>query len=171
MPNWCEGVLKLRGKVKDLKKFALNGLERYWYKSFEEGNVKIDLDAEIDEYGGIFIEKRTKVENDTHSWVYFKDSKRMFLNKNLEWHFQEEDEEKVEYVCLDIKQAWDIEADDLLKISKEYNLDLKITAFECGMIFTRNVEIVDGQVIVDEEKKYKNCDEYFWEVYDPRLGG
>lgn len=170
MPNWCEGVLKLRGKRRDLKNFALNGLERYWHKSFEEGSVKIDLDAEINEYGGIFIEERTKVDS-TYSWVYFKDSKRMFLNKNLEWHFQEEDEEEIEYVCLDIKQAWDIEAEDLLRISKEYNLDLKITAFECGMIFTRNVEIIDGQIIVDEEKKYKNWDEYFWDVYDPRLGG
>lgn len=26
MPNWCEGTLKVRGTIKDLKNFVLNGL-------------------------------------------------------------------------------------------------------------------------------------------------
>lgn len=27
MPNWCEGFLKVRGKIANLKAFVLNGLQ------------------------------------------------------------------------------------------------------------------------------------------------
>lgn len=31
MPNWCKGVLKVRGKKKDLLNFLNNGIERWGY--------------------------------------------------------------------------------------------------------------------------------------------
>ena len=170
MPNWCEGILKLRGSKKDLVDFALNVLKRYGYldnNDYVTGASELPLNPEIDGYD-LFIENKSMIENTPrYSWIYFKDSKRVFLNENLDWGFYG-GENTIYVQVLDIKQAWDIDTEYLLKLAQEYHLDVKFNGFEMGMQFTREIEIVDNQVISDTTTEY---DDYEWEVYDPRLGG
>ena len=167
MPNWCEGVLKLRGIKKDLLSFAKNVFARHMYgASIIDDSVEIPLDMSINKYGDVFIPLSIKDDRD---WIWFKDSKRMFPTKDIEWHLWNDDTDEEYVVELDVKQAWDIDTDYLLTLARTYNLDIKITAFELGMRFTREVEIVDNKVIRDKKTEYG--DEYDWEVYDSRLGG
>lgn len=164
MPNWCEGVLKVRGKKKDLLNFINNEIVRYGYPRTEtDGYSLYPLDVKFDEFGDLFIEE---TDEKNHSWLYFNNSRRLFIEKNVEWHFWNEDEDELQ--VLDIKQAWRIDEDYFVDISKKYNIDFKIMAFECGMCFSQEIEVIKGELTQNKENTY---DDYNWEVYDPRLGG
>ena len=166
MPNWCEGILKLRGKKKNLIKFVENTLIRYIDNIETYKTEEIPLEASINEYGGFFVPASTKLNRD---WIYFKDSKRMFVTSYIDWDFYEEKENHIYIQQIDVKQAWNINSEYLLKIAQDYDLDIKIMAFEKGMQFTREIEIIDGKIINDIKTEYGN--EYKWKVYDFRLGG
>lgn len=45
---------------------------------------------------------------------------------------------------------------------------MKIYGFEKGMQFNRNVEIINGEILKDEEI---NFDDYKWECICPNIGG
>lgn len=165
MPNWCSGVLKVRGKKKNVVDFLNNEIERLGYPRDNEDNyTKYPLDIQLDEFGDIFVEE---TDDEHHSWLYFKDSRRLFIDDNIEWYF-DEDEEEEEIHTLDIKQAWKLEPDYFVNLSMKYNIDFKMMGFERGSCFTQEIEVVDGELILDNVKEYED---YEWEVYDPRLGG
>ena len=164
MPNWCEGVLKVRGKKKDLLNFINNEIVRYGYPRTETNDYTLyPLDVKFDEFGDVFIEE---TDEKNHSWLHFNNSRRLFIEKNVEWHFWTEDEDELQ--VLDIKQAWRIDEDYFVDISKKYNIDFKIMAFECGMCFSQEIEVIKGELTQNKKNTY---DDYNWEVYDPRLGG
>ena len=168
MPNWCSGVLKVRGKKKDLLNFLNNGIERHGYPRDESYEyTKYPLDAELDKFGDVFCKE---TDDEHHSWLYFKDSRRLFVDKNIEWYFSSNEDEEIIQV-LDIKQAWCIDADYFVKISKQYNVDFKLMCFEQGCQFVQEIEVVKGNIKKNKTKDYKRYKNYAWSVYDPRLGG
>ena len=172
MPNWCKGVLKVKGKKKDLLRFINEGIERYGYPRDEKDEyTKYPLNVETDEYGDTFV-NYTDEENNT--WLYFKDSRRCFIEDSINWIWDssEEAELEEEYIqCLDIKQAWRLEPDYFKEISKEYNIDFRMKGFESGCCFTQVIEIIKGVITINLVNEYKDYKEYQWDVYDPRLGG
>lgn len=172
MPNWCKGVLKVKGKKKDLLTFLNNGIERCGYPRDENDEyTKYPLNVETDEFGDVFVNYTDKTHD---SWLYFKDSRRCFIETSIEWYWDASDVEDLEeeYIkCLDIKQAWRLEPNYFKEISKEYNIDFKMMGFECGGCFTQEIEIIKGEISLDKVNEYKDCEQYQWEVYDPRLGG
>jgi hypothetical protein len=74
------------------------------------------------------------------------------------------------YVCAidDFCAAWGIDAKPFAEISKKYGVDFKIYAFERGMEFNQDIEIVAGEIVKDEEIKFGN---YVWECINPLIGG
>lgn len=172
MPNWCKGVLKVRGKKKDLINFLNNGIERYGWPRDEEGEyTKYPLNAETDEFGDTFVNQTDK-EHD--SWLYFKDSRRCFIEDNINWYWDSSEDEELEeeYIqCLDIKQAWRLEPDYFKETSEKYNVDFRMKGFECGYCFTQEIEVIKGEITLNQVNSYKEYQEYQWNVYDPRLGG
>lgn len=56
----------------------------------------------------------------------------------------------------------------MVNISKKYNVDLKIYAFEKGMEFNRDIEIHKGRIIKDNKIEFKD---YEWECINPLIGG
>ena len=162
MPNWCEGVLKIRGKKKNLIDFFQNGIVEFIYDN--DFTIKyIPLALKFDsEYDSISFNSKNGHD------LYVYGTSRMFL-KNLSFEFYfDEDEEVYNIFAIDVMQAWRIKSDDLVKISKKYGVDFRIKAFEKGIQFSQEVEVIDGKITIDTEIEYKN---YQWEVYDPRLGG
>lgn len=154
MPNWCEGTLKVRGKIEDLKKFVLEGLRPVDIL----GNAKEPL--KLNEYGECEYKGTCWIEN-TH---------RGFVN-NLDVYFcdfEEDDEPKV--ICLEARFAWGIDASQLRETCIKYNVDMKIYAFERGMEFNQDIEIVNGEIVRDEEINFKGKD-YLWECIMPTMGG
>ncbi len=149
MPNWCEGTLKVRGKKEDLIRFILECLKPVDYF----GNLLPPL--KMDEHNVIRYSDMCHIKGTHKGFV-----KRI-------WEFTDSFDE-IETICLDAKFAWSINADDLLAICKEFNVDMKIYAFEMGMEFNQEIEIVSGEVIYDNEITF---DDYDWECICPNMGG
>lgn len=160
MPNWCEGILKIRGKQKDIIKFIEEKFVLYNYTNQTMENIKYIDDGKYmtlpDER---FIEKEL--------WV--KDSRKMFVE--LTWDFEYLDnydmEERIT-LCCNCRQGWGIDTEDLANMSLQYNLAFKIYAFERGGEFNQDIEVKQGKIIKDETIKYKD---YVWECINPTIGG
>ena len=64
--------------------------------------------------------------------------------------------------------AWLIDVEYFAEMSKKYDIDFKIYAFEQGKEFNQNLEVVKGEIIKDEVIEF---DDYIWECIDPTIGG
>ncbi len=156
MPNWCEGTLKVRGTIKDLKNFVLNGL----LPVDPIGRMKEPLSLDGESETSIYILGIT----DT---LYIKGTRRAFCEPaDIDVCVDEPDDKAI--ITMPFKQAWAILSDDLLEVCKEFNVDIKIQGFEQGMRFSQIVEIVDGEIRQDEEIKY---DDWNWDCPCPDMGG
>lgn len=162
MPNWCKGTLKIRGKKENILNFLENGtslLKGFWFPE------EIRTEIKMNDYEEIEIKNITEDINT----LYIKGTRRNFIEKveNEIFIYNYDEEESI--ICLEnFKAAWGIDAEALRTISKKYNIDIKIFAFERGMEFNQDIEIIKGKIIKDEEIKFKN---YIWECIEPTLGG
>ena len=135
MPNWCEGVMKLRGPLTNIIRFlTANGLD---YSSWDDE---------------LIINKPTPIYRTTSA---FFEECEVYPHRGI-------------LSIPTFKSAWNIDSDEFVDISKEFNVDIHIFAWEQGMEFSREVEIIDGEVTKDVTKKYDNWD---WEVPFSDLGG
>lgn len=164
MPNWCEGNLKIRGKKENIIKFLEEGtslLDGFC----EPKEIKPKL--EVNEYDEIEIKNINK-EKDINC-LYIKGTTRYFIDpieNEIYIHHIDEDEQVI--YLENFKAAWNINADELRKISETYNIDIKIYGFECGMKFNQDIEIIKGKIIKDVVITFTD---YEWECIEPNIGG
>jgi hypothetical protein len=98
---------------------------------------------------------------------HVKGTKRNFVQTTyIEWEFEEKEENVL--ILENYKAAWSIDVAPLVALSKDYNVDFKIYAFEKGMQFNQDMEVVKGKVVKNDTIKW---DDYRWECIDPSLGG
>lgn len=164
MPNWCEGNLKIRGKKENIIRFLEEGtslLDVFWEPK------EINPEIEENEYDEIEIKNINK-EKDINC-LYIKGTTRHFIDpieNEIYIHHIDEDEQ---VICLKkFKAAWNINADELRKISETYNIDIKVYGFECGMKFNQDIEIIKGKIIKDVVITFTD---YEWECIEPNIGG
>ena len=158
MPNWCEGILKVRGKKENLKNFLKDNIKNVDITGEEK---PINIIEEEDENSIYF--------NSKHSFLYLKGTSRGFIEPIYnKVYFYETDKKDIFIILLEYKQAWGIICKELKNISNKFNIDIKIHGFEKGMEFEQDIEIINGKIIKDEEVKYKD---YNWESINPTLGG
>lgn len=159
MPNWCCGILKIRGTKQDVINFLTKGLIAVDYI----GNDVKESRFYVDEYGDIDY-----IPSKNLSYFWIEGTRRGFVYPdNYICNYYNEEKDEV-IVCLDAKFAWTIYTEQLLKISKKYNIDLKIYAFERGMEFNLDIEVSKGKVIKSEVIEFDN---YVWDCIDPLSGG
>lgn len=156
MPNWCEGTLKVRGTIKDLKNFVLNGL----LPVSLFGSTKEPLSLDEEDETSLYI-------SSVPDTLYIKGTRRAFCEPDYIEVSSDEPNDKT-ILTMPFKQAWAILSDNLLEVCKEFNVDMKIQGFERGMRFSQIVEIVDGEICQDEEIKY---DDWDWDCPCPDMGG
>ncbi len=90
MPNWCEGSLKVRGRLKDVKRFFLENIKNN--ANAKEGDVPvIDRSSCEDEF---FIEFGNE--------PYINGTTRAFILSD----FVEMHEKEYGTACVNFKQAW-----------------------------------------------------------------
>ena len=150
MPNWCEGTLKVRGTIDNLKNFIQNGL-------ISTTNKQLNIDGD---------EASLYVDN-IYRELYLKGSQRAFCEPDY-IEVKVDDPNDYAIITMPFKQAWSIVVDDLYDICKEFNVDMKIQVFERGMEFSQIIEIVNGKILQDEKIEYDNWD---WDCPFPDLGG
>ena len=160
MPNWCEGVLRIRGKQKDIIKMISEQCYLYNYKEQTQEFVPYINDTK---YMAIPDERFI----DTELWL--KDCHRMAVE--LSWDFEYLDlydmEEVITLAC-NCRQAWGISSEDLQNLSLLYNVDFRIYAFERGAEFNQDVEVIGGVVKKDDTIKFQN---YTWDCINCMIGG
>lgn len=146
MPNWCEGTLKIRGTAKRVLAFVKT--------AFEAGEYMIG------DNNGLCLFVSLK----DNAWL--KGSKRAFCSGYIEIETASANGKGV--AAVHFMQAWNIRTEDLLRLAQETGVDLKIYAFEQGVQFNRDIEIVDGKVVKDEHITFDN---YLWDCVCPLIGG
>lgn len=168
MPNWCEGVLKVRGPIENVNKFLLEGVDYndYQYTSHmnEDGTINLEETAIPREAVTKEIDGQNVYITCTEG-LYIKDTRRMFISSD---DIDCCRTSPTDLIFIDVEQAWYIEANDLVKISKKYGVDLRIFATESGMRFCQEIEVLDGEITIDREVPYGD---FVWEAPDPRIGG
>lgn len=156
MPNWCTGDLKIRGKKEDLVKFLKECLVSTGYFGISNEEVAI----EEQKYMTTFSLKNSK--------FHIKGTRRSFIDSEcIEIWWDNNGEEEI-IILEDYETAWALDTEALTKLSKEYNIDFKIFAFERGMEFNLDYEVVKGEVVKNKEITFDN---YRWECISPMIGG
>lgn len=149
MPNWCSGSLKVRGTKENLTKFILEGLQPVGFLGEERKRLTLN------EYGDICSTETCWIEN----------TRRGFVEKPEVYLSEFEDGGVATFSA---RFAWGISAEELQKTCIKYQVDMKIHGFERGMEFNQIIEIVDGEIVMDEEIHFGD---YEWECICPTLGG
>ena len=169
MPNWCAGKLNVRGKLDDIKRFMNEGINLYNYVRDENHPKGEYVKAPKGEVTGDSYMLYAPKELSNKDNCYVEETKRGFVFYEPDYILVPVDEDNDLYgIILQYQQAWAINADELLEIAKKYNLDFKITAFECGMEFGQEIEIVEGILLKNNDLNYEN---WFWDCPDPFCGG
>lgn len=157
MPNWIEGTLKLRGSSENLKRFFDNAIQpcfSYNPKMQKREDFITCNYGEDNEFNEVNIKSDAYIEN----------TSRAFVDHECYIYWEKE----YTTVCIPIRQAWCFVTEEWVEISKKYNLDVRLYGFEQGMEFCKEVEIIDGEVTMDNKIKYNDWD---WECPMPRMGG
>lgn len=149
MPNMCVGDLRIRGKKENIKRFLMEGLK------VNDINAAIFGDDEDDDFE-VYSSKSFELPQTESDYI-----------KGLSVCIDGKDEE-LKTVAVEMNCSWDIDANLLLKYCKEYSLDMRIYAFERGQRFNRNIEIINGKIIIDKTIYFSD---YVWECICPNLGG
>lgn len=164
MPNWCEGKLKIRGRKEDILNFFKDGTSLIDYT---ENHETIEVIPNVEMNDELHIENLDKTKTSLKS-LYIKGTRRHFLKPDFEYVLTYGINKNEKIVVIHLKAAWAIDAESLSEISKKYNIDFKIYAFENGCEFNQDIEIIKGKILKDEEITFKN---YAWECIDPIMGG
>lgn len=163
MPNWCEGVLKVRGTKQNVVNCLQELLEVPIFGRKKGPEPKIVFSDGWDEI--IFEIKDC-------DYFYLKNTRRAFIESNTIsiWPWGDEDTpEEIGVASIpNFKQAWGIIPDNYTELSKKHNVDIKIFGYEQGMEFTQEVEIQKGVIVKYADYTF---DDYEWEVPFSHLGG
>ena len=144
MPNWVEGTFKVRGTLSNIERFVReNMLDSIISITKSEGDLELELSGE----------------------AYIKDSNRMFIYPGYYYSF---DKNGKNTLTLQFKAAWRVYIDPFVKMSKDYNVDIKIYGFEKGSEFNQDIVIINGEVIKNDIITFND---YQWECPFPDLGG
>lgn len=162
MPNWVKGNIRLRGRASAIIDFLKNEIVSCSYFG-----GKILEHATLFEYEDDECIIKQSPECHGCGWFYIKGTQRNFMEGDMLYVYLEN--EGVETVCIDgFKAAWQVLPEPYIEKSKKYGIDIKIVGFELGMQFMATVDVSDGVLIQNEEKKF---DDWYWDCPMPNMGG
>lgn len=156
---WCEGNLRIKGDLDNIVKFLKESLVAV--------NSLGEFNKETIKY--IFKDEEFSMKTKTNYSFYLNGTKRNFINNNVIKSGYYEQENNTKCIVLDnFVAAGDIDVDALVDLSDTYGICIKVIAYESITMFTREVEIVYGQLTKDITDLLEN---YIWDVCDPFKGG
>ena len=101
--------------------------------------------------------------------LWFKNASRCYFESDIYIDLEDDGDEALITANLgELRSAWGVDTEPLTDISKRYNLDFRIYAYEKGMRFNVDFEVHKGEVIRCDETKFKD---YIWECTNPNIGG
>jgi hypothetical protein len=168
MPNWAEGSLKIRGPIKNIKRFLDEGIQKKVLNTFGK-----EMDEDIVYFNDWSDECGIEYEYHFVSTSHIKHTSRAFIDPEIvkygEYaYLNGKSTEDIDTIALPFKQAWKAAAKSFEEISKEYGIDIAIHTFEKGAEFEQDILIEGGKIVKDEIIEYDN---YLFESALPMLGG
>lgn len=162
MPNWCEGMLKIRGKQENVFNLLTDNLQ-VW-KTVIVKDPKFDMREELDKEA-IDIDRENEIIH-VKKTAYIKGTRRNFVEPSDINVWKDKDGNSC--VAIEFKADSDVLSEPYIELSKTYNVDIKIEVFEKSMEFSRYILVENGNLKENKETKY---DDYVWECVMPNLGG
>lgn len=168
MPNWIEGTFRARGKKENIKKFLIDGLG-----ACRDLKMTTDVSEDGDSLQVTF-KKQNVDENDYknkyHDTLYINGTRRNFLILSFGEIYAYKKKSNGEFQFLtSFKSAWAIDTKPYVEIAKQYDIDIRVNGFECGMEFEQLLEVSrTGQIRCESFTQY---DDWDWQCLMPRLGG
>lgn len=171
MPNWCEGVLKLRGPKENHMRFFKEGLQGYKYIVGSLESAKIPTKEWL--YEGF---DGPTITVNLNEFLYIKDTKRAFVEANdgiytLLYGDNNENHQDDYVSVLPFKQAWKVHLNDFEEIAKKYELDIRIFAVEKGMGFWQEISIGHDGIVYNIFGHSSCYADFMWDCPYPMLGG
>lgn len=166
MPNWAEGTIKFRGSKDSVERFLSEGVHAVSFLGKDVNGVDVHID---NVFNDINVEN---IEDEIYYHFHISGTTRAFFEKEaFDNSYITEFDETNEYIVeLPFKQAWDIKPDEYQNIADKYDLDIHIFAYESGIGFTHEVEIVHHELSKDITNKYEYQD-YQWNIPFTNIGG
>ena len=167
MPNWCEGTVKIRGKLENVKRFLLEGLNHYSYRDFDNPVPKEDWMVINDNKKYGYYEIDFDVE------AYVEGTRRAFVSSENACHvfYWEDNHNGTPVAVMHVRQAWRFREEEWCEISKKYDVDIRLYGVEQGMMFTEDIEIIKGEVTKNESHVYETYEQWVWNCPFPNYGG
>lgn len=171
MSNWIEGTFRFRGLKENVKKFIMEGLQ----PSFRcEEKLQRKIEFEEDDYIEIKFTLNDKKEDSKKKYpdyLYIPHTSRTFVELDSYGYISANKCEKSnDLVCAtNFKATWSIDTEAIVKVAKEYQIDIRINGYERGMRFEQLVEVNRRGVIRCES--VIQYEDYIWECPMPLLGG
>lgn len=175
MPNWCEGVLKIRGPKERHVRFIKEGLLGFRY---DDGAPLNSVSVPIEDWY-FDDEEIISVYRNPGMWIWIQDTRRAFIDfdnsDEVTSLFCENKDDESDYISvIPIKQAWGIDYEEFSALAKKYELDMRIFAVEQGMGFWCDADIdKTGKINLSSaiHNDVKNYSDFLWECPYPILGG
>lgn len=150
MANWCEGWVKFRGTLENLKRFIENEFE------------KSDPIIIGEELNPCMVEKTTFLKSLVRTYVESDDVSRanyeVFCN-----------DDGIGIFTIKLCHAWYVQRQGYGEIAKKYKLDIRGKCYECGCEFAEEFEFNNrGEEILYAVQKFND---YSWDCECPTLGG
>lgn len=150
MANWCEGWVKFRGTLENLKRFIENEFKN------SEPYIKDE------ELTPCMAERLTFLKSLVRT--YADDDDVSAANYGV---FSDDD--GIGIFIIKLCHAWNIKRQGYNELAKKYNLDIRGKCYELGCAFVEEFEINNrGEDIFYEVHKFND---YTWECECPTLGG
>lgn len=164
MPNWCEGTIRIRGPLQNIKKFLEAAVENVNYLGAERAAIQVT----VDEKGTSLVARNADGDFDLrNTCLWVKGSRRHFIEPDfIEARAKEESGTAV--LVLPFKAAWSVDINPFPDISKNCGVDIRIFVIESGMEFCQDIEIIGGTVTKSDTIEYEDWD---WDCPFPRMGG
>ncbi|WP_458459290.1 hypothetical protein [Pseudobutyrivibrio sp.] len=177
MPNWCTGNIRFYGLRDNVIK-CLNGI--FQFNMYDAGFHIVTEPAivDIDDDGCVTL---STPFSDERSWCSIKGTRRNFLSLFGRSYEVTSDcsygldhditETEAVVVFSDFRAAWNIDMEPYIDISKEYHVGIKILGWEQGVMFSQEIEVNDGEVLIDKCKSYQNAMDWMINTELPYYGG
>ena len=150
MANWCEGWVKFRGSLENLKWFIEN--------EFEKSEPIITGE----ELSPCMAERLTFLKSLVRTYVDDNDVSRA----NYEIF---SDDDGIGIFVIKLCHAWNVQRQGYNELAKKYNLDIRGKCYELGCEFVEEFEVNNrGE---DVFYKVHEFNDYTWECECPTLGG
>lgn len=172
MPNWCKGNIRLRGKRKNIIDFLRHEISFVGtdLKTFD--TVETCPNFREDDYEMI-VSRPDKTEGLAFLSFYIHGTRRNFIDsKTIEYFFYCDEQDQTDVLCIDdFSAAWGIDPEPYIEKAVKYGIDIKIIGYEKGMMFRQEIEIVNGTLVKDETREWKETNKWYWEAENTNYGG